>query len=569
MRGESQYANIALGSDLVAQAAISPQIAASPKEQLNIERTRNRLAWGCAMFCLVFIIFALRLGDLTLLGEFIIESKSTPALSSQSRGEITDRGGILLATELATNILAADASQIHISETEPLIEKLSAIIPSLYKERARKLLNSKRRFVVLHHQITPEQHLQIRNLGIPGILFQERMRRVYPNENIAAHILGYVSRDQKGRSGLELSIDKKRVFAQQGEIRSSIDIRLQYQLHRHIAEALVKYKARAAVGIVMDLNNGEVLSMVSLPGFNPNEPGTIPENAWVNRANAAVYELGSLFKIFTIAMALESGEIDSGARFDASEPLAISGFEIDDFYGQKRPLTMEEVLIYSSNIGAAKIALQMGSERQEAFLKRLGLLVPLETELPELVFPIIPKTWDELSTVTISYGHGISVSPLQFLAGANAMVNGGVFYPPSLLLRSGEEAEDIRERVFSEQASLTLRKMMRLVITKGSGRNARTGGYDIIGKTGTAEKPIAGGYDSERLVTSFFGAFPAKLPQYSILILLDEPQAIGGAKLATAAYNAAPLAGNIIKHIAPLLGIVPSVQAGGVLSGGI
>ena len=309
----------------------------------------------------------------------------------------------------------------------------------------------------------------------------------------------------------------------------------------------------------MDVNTGELISMVSLPDFDPNLPSGAIGNAIFNRVTKGVYEMGSTFKLFTAAMALDVGSVDIGGGYDASKPIRIARFTISDYHGKKRWLSVPEILIYSSNIGAAKMALDVGAERQQKYLRNLGLLSPSEIELPEVGRPLKPATWREINTMTISYGHGIAVSPLQLTSGVSTLVNGGIRHPATLLARDIQQPIT-GERVISSTTSLQLRGLMRLVVRNGTGKNAEAEGYMVGGKTGTADKLGSSGYERNKRIASFVAAFPINDPKFVVLVLVDEPNGIEETfNYATGGWVAAPAVGRIIANMGPLLGM-PTVQ---------
>ena len=338
-------------------------------------------------------------------------------------------------------------------------------------------------------------------------------------------------------------------------LRLSLDARFQHVLRQELALGMARFAATAAAGVILDAHNGEVLAMTSLPDFDPNNPGERTGPAQFNQVTLGVYEMGSTFKIFTTAMALDSGVVALGGGYDASEPIPMGRFLIRDYKPKKRWLSVSEIFVYSSNIGAAKMAADVGPERQRAYLERFGLTRPSDIELPEVATPLEPQRWGELSTMTVGYGHGIAVSLLQVASAASAVVNGGVFYPPTLLSRDGIGGA-IGRRVISARTSEQMRLMMRLNVAEGTGKQAEVRGYRIGGKTGSADKPGEGGYRRRALLSSFVAAFPMDAPRYVLAVMFDEPQGTAETfNFATAGWNAAPITGNIIARIGPMVGI--------------
>ncbi|MBT3306606.1 MAG: penicillin-binding protein 2, partial [Alphaproteobacteria bacterium] len=361
--------------------------------------------------------------------------------------------------------------------------------------------------------------------------------------------------DGRGISGLEKYFDG--TLSTGAPIKVALDIRIQEMLHRELSAAMQEFRAIGAAGLVLDANSGEVVSLVSLPDFDANIPGSAGGETAFNRATKGVYEMGSTFKLFTAAMALDSGTVDFNGGYDASEPIKVSRFTIRDFHGKNRWLSVPEIIMYSSNIGAAKMALDVGSKAQRSYLGQFGLLTPASVELPEVGRPLMPARWREINTMTISYGHGIAVSPLQMASGVASLVNGGLYVPPTMLKRDAGEAIESK-RVISQQTSEQVRNLMRLVVSKGTGSKAAVKGYGVGGKTGTADKLSVRGYRKNATISSFVGAFPMTAPRYILLVMVDEPK--GNARTAnysTGGWVAAPAVGHVVQRMAPLLGMAP------------
>jgi cell division protein FtsI (penicillin-binding protein 3) len=341
-------------------------------------------------------------------------------------------------------------------------------------------------------------------------------------------------------------------------LQLSIDIRIQHILHEELSRVATGFHAIGAAGVVLDVRTGEVLAMASLPDFDPNAPGAASADERFNRATLGIYEMGSVFKIFTMAMGLESGTIDLSSGYDTSKPIHIGGFTIRDYHAKSRWLSVPEIFMYSSNIGSAKIAADVGTETQEAFLSRLGMLQPASIELPEVGEPLYPSPWRPINTMTIAYGHGIAVSPLHLASAASAMINGGILRPATLLKRTPETVAT-GERVISDETSDEMRKLMRLVVEKGTGSFADVPGYLVGGKTGTADKARGGGYNEHSRIASFVGAFPINDPRYLVLVMADEPKPNASTHgYATGGWVAAPAVGRVIQRMALLLGMKPA-----------
>jgi cell division protein FtsI (penicillin-binding protein 3) len=482
------------------------------------------------------------------------------------RPDIIDRNGVLLATDVAVASIFADPSKII--DIDEAVELLTATMPDVNAKELRRKLTTAKRFAWIKRQVSPEERDAVYNLGIPGVSYVNERRRVYPQGRLSSHVVGYVDLDTKGIAGIEKYLDDQGALytaslAEPAEHKTqpaqmSIDIRVQAALIDEIGQAITKFKAIAGGGIVMNINTGEVLSLVSLPDFNPNQEKKNFSKDQQNRMTSGVYELGSVVKAVTFAMALDYGTATLESRYDARFPLVLGSARINDFHAQRRVLTLPEVFTNSSNIGTAKMALEVGTERHQEFLRRVGLFQKLQTELPEAAKPLLPRRWSKLATATAAFGHGFAVQPLQGAAVVAGLLNGGHLITPTFLRRNEEEAMAMATTVVQSSTSEVLRYLFRLNATEGSASKADVIGYRVGGKTGTAEKVVAGRYSKEKRLASFIGAFPMENPQYLVLVMLDEPKAIPGTYgFATSGWNAVPTAGKIIERIAPMLGVEP------------
>ena len=535
---------------------------------------RARIALGSGRLRLILVGFALLylaiLVRLFLLAALPPDSQAHGGGNdtvAAARPDILDRNGEILATDIRTASLFAEPRKII--DVDEAVEQLTAALPELNAKEVRTRLSSDKGFIWLKRELTLPQQAAIHRLGLPGVGFLPESRRVYPMNRMGSHVLGHVNIDNQGIAGIEKHLDSDGLGALHAAglagknaalapATLSLDMRVQFALRDELAGALERYKAKAAVGVVLDVRTGEVLAMNSLPDYDPNDPKESLDPDRMNRLTAGVFEMGSTFKSFTVAMALDSGKVKLSDNFDARVPLRFGRHTINDFHGKHRVLSVPEVFIYSSNIGTARMAMVVGVEGQKAFLKRLGLLDRLRTELPESAEPLFPKKWTEINLVTISFGHGLSVSPLQTAVAAAALVNGGFLIPPTLFPRGEAEAKALAKRVLRPETSEAVRSLMRLNVEKGSGKRAEVPGYRVGGKTGTAEKVENGRYSHNKLFTTFIATFPTDDPRYLVLICLDEPKRTlesGGA--ATAAVNAAPTAGRVIARIAPMLSVAP------------
>jgi cell division protein FtsI (penicillin-binding protein 3) len=523
-----------------------------------IEIGRTRLLVAGLVFAIAFSTISVRLADITVLQqghEPRIAQATRPGAASTMRADIVDRNGELLATSLATASLYANPK--HVIDAGEAAGKLVAVLPELSQAELHAKLASNRSFVWIRRHLTPRQQYDVNRLGIPGVYFQRDERRVYPQGPLAAHVVGFTNIDGEGLAGMEKSFDE--VLKGGGRpLALSIDIRVQHVLRQELMATVARFRAIGAAGLVLDVETGEVVAMVSLPDFDPHNPTGLDPQTLFNRVTLGVYEQGSMFKIFTSALALDSGSANMASAFDASKPIKIARFTISDYRGQNRWLSLPEVLIYSSNIGAAKMALQAGTTVQRKYLGAFGMLRPASIELPEVGAPMVPSPWREINTMTIGFGHGIAVSPLQMATGVSAVVNGGVLRPITLLKRvPGERPEGTR--VIAQNTSMEVRKLMRAVVTEGSGKSANVAGYLLGGKTGTAEKiGEHGGYKRKAVLSSFIAAFPINNPRYVVLASIDEPQGIKESYgFATGGWTAAPAVGRIVTRAAPILGVAP------------
>lgn len=521
-----------------------------------VEATRSRLRLALICFALVFTVLAGRLAQLTLFQtapDLVANAETTRQME---RPIITDRNGVVLATQITTTTLGADAAKID--DGGALAAALKEILPKLNAARAARLMNGKARYVTLLQNLTPAQKQAVLALGNPGLKLTAASTRVYPAGEVAGHAVGFTSSDMRGLAGLERYIDG---LMQDGPVGAqfvtSLDVRVQHVIRDELMAAMQKFKTKAAGAILVDVHSGEIISLVSLPDFDANAPLQNGQAAHFNRITYGTYELGSIFKVFTAAMAIDSGLIGEAETFDTSEPLKIGRFEIKDTHPKQTPLSVDDIVIHSSNIGSAQLALRVSDEAHFGFLQKLGFVDRMRLQLPELAMPQVPR-WTQIERVTSSYGHGISVTPLHAVMAGAAMVNGGVLYEPSLQ----KVGLPVGERVIAASTSKQLRRMMRAVVASGTGGQADVPGYQVLGKTGSAEKSMVGGYNKQALVASFLGAFPETAPRYAMLVMLDEPQGLPETHgFFNAGWNAAPTFANIVRRAAPLLGVLPYLNS--------
>lgn len=482
---------------------------------------------------------------------------------AQSRPDLVDRNGRMLASDVRVYWLYADPAQII--DADDAVERLSRVLPPDDMKGLRGKLTKKSRFEWIKRGLTPNEAKAIHNLGVPGLTLIEEPQRFYPARQITAHVLGHTNVDNIGIAGIERYVNKHPELAippkekgERAKIALSLDLRVQHALHEELAGAMFRYRADAASGVVLNVRTGEVLALAGLPGYNPNNREESLIKGRHNRLYADSYELGSVFKSFSVALSLELGNVGLKDEIDVLTPIHMGSYRLEDRHAKKRFLTVEEVFIHSSNTGAARLALEAGGGKLKGFFNLLGLLEPIETELGPTAPALIPDTWRKVNTMTASYGHGISVSPFAFASATASLINGGTLIKPTFLpVKKGAKIKG--ERVVSRKTSDMMRHLFWLNAEKGTGRNADAHEYRIGGKTGTAYKPIAGGYSKE-VITSFVAGFPMDDPRYLVFIVLDEPQPEQDKPGARneAGHNAAPTAGQLIRRIAPMLGIAPS-----------
>jgi cell division protein FtsI (penicillin-binding protein 3) len=487
-----------------------------------------------------------------------------------ARPDILDRNGEVLATDVKAASLFGEPKRLI--DVDEAVELLTAVMPDLdAKEVRERLGNRKRGFAWLKREIGAKQQQEIYRLGLPGIGFLNENKRTYPNGAEVAHLIGLVNVDNQGIAGIEKWLDGNGLAALhaaglatdrlQEPVQLAVDLRVQHAVRDELIAARDKFKAKAVAGVVTDVRTGEILAMVSVPDFDPNNPKEANDPTRINRLTTGVFEMGSTFKALTIAMGLDSGKYNLNSMLDARASLRYGKFNISDYHAQRRVLSLSEVFTYSSNIGTAKVALGMGVEHHKWFLRKMGQLDRLTTELPESAMPLVPKRWGELNTITIAFGHGLSVAPLQATMAVGALMNGGYMIPPTFLKRSEKDAMALAKQVIKPETSAMMRYLMRLNAEKGSARKVDVPGYYVGGKTGTAEKVVNGRYSKTKLLTTFMAVLPADKPRYLLTILLDEPQPLPETHgYATSGWNAAPTTGKIIARIAPMLGLEPRLD---------
>ncbi|MDZ7628212.1 MAG: penicillin-binding protein 2 [Parvularculaceae bacterium] len=526
------------------------RITATGRRGRAADIARRRILMCSVVFAAIFGLMGLRLFSVALGSGDIRVARVTAAGDDANRREIVDRHGVLLAANLPLRALEIAGNEAW--DAGETAVKIAAIVPGVDAADLEGKIADKR-YVEIREKLTPEQERAVFELGLPGVRFTPRIERFYPQGATAAHVIGHLEPGKGGVMGLEKVLNGR---DGDGPLAASIDIRAQEIVEQELAAAMKKFHAKAAMGAVMDVETGEILALASLPDFDPNRPGAAKPDWRRNRTVYDRYELGSALKLLTAAAALDAGTATESSTYDARGAYKVADKTIRDFHGENRVLTFSEVIQHSSNIGAARMAKDLGTENLKMALKRTGLLDALPIELAERREPEPPWQWGPVETATISYGHGLSITPLHLLAATASIVNGGDWRAPTFLK---QDALVEGRQVFKPETSETMRRIMREVITSGTASLAETPGYFSIGKTATAEKSSRGGYDPNARIATFVGAFPGFAPRYAVIVTLDEPQAVEGTfGYATAGWNAAPAYAAIVLRLAPALGLMPS-----------
>jgi cell division protein FtsI (penicillin-binding protein 3) len=537
---------------------------ATPREQA-LDVARSRLVIIALVFSVAWIVLSGRLSYLTLRGdgqppEAQVAHASQPSDGVSERADITDRNGTVMATSLPTVSACIDAKAV--SNPAEVVKQLVTALPDLNPQKLDDDLRNGKHCAMVKRHLTPRQYYEVNKLGIAGLEFRPDEHRIYPSGSLAAHVVGYTDVDDNGIAGIEKSMDT-RLNEDPKPVALSIDLRVQSIMRQNLSDAVAEFHAEAAAGLVMDISTGEILSMVSLPDFDPDHPGTATDDQRFNRDTLGVYEMGSTFKIFNTALALDSGTVHLTDTFDTAHALEIGGHKIRDFEKESRSLNVAEVFTHSSNIGSARMAQRFGGTRQRAFFQRLGLAEKSTIELPEVSAPLIPsaRDWSEATTLTAAFGHGVAVTAVQLAGAVASIVNDGHIVHPTLL-KVAKAPETSEDPVVSPHTSALIRGLMRLVVTRGTAKKADVDGYLIGGKTGTADKLGANHHYAENArISSFIGVFPANAPRYLVFALLDDPK--GNAKtygFATGGWVAAPVVHQVVAQMAPLLNMAPMAK---------
>lgn len=547
------------------------------RDKSRLQSEGRLLVLGLA-FVAAFAVVGVRMGGLATSAPQEPRLSELGAHITSARADIVDRNGEVLATNLVTQALYAHPQDMV--DIPHAISELVRIFPDLDREWLQGQLVGTRKFVWIRKTLSPEQIQQVHDIGDPGLLFASRDMRLYPNGQLAAHVLGGASFGDEGVraaevigvAGVEKAYDERLRNPTQltQPLELSLDLTVQAATREVLAGGVKLFNAKGGSAIIMDVHTGEVVSMVSLPDFDPNDrppvltTGDQGDSPLFNRAVQGVYELGSVYKILTVAQALELGLVTPSTMIDTKGPMVYGRFRIRDFHNYGPQLSTTMVIVESSNIGSAHMGLMIGGTRQREFLDSLGFLKATPVELYEAASarPLLPAKWGELATMTISYGHGLSTSPLHLAAGYSSLINGGTAVQPTLIKQDGRY---IGQRIVSEKTSQQVRDMMRAVVQEGTASFAKIPGYDVGGKTGSADKPKpSGGYYKDKVVATFAAAFPIADPQYVVVLTLDEAvETTGNTPRRTAGWTAVPVTAELIRRVAPLLGVRPEVEMAG------
>ncbi|WP_308916730.1 penicillin-binding protein 2 [Jannaschia sp. LMIT008] len=554
-----------------------PSVDAAPRRSARLDadavrvRAERRLRVTAGCFLVGFLTIGLKMASIAAVGPDEGGAFGTGPGIAGYRADITDRAGRVLATNVHATALYAQVDDMVDPAAAAL--GLARIFPDLDAATWERRFTDGRRFLWIKPTISPEQRQAVHDLGEPGLLFARRQMRVYPGGALAAHVLGgarYGEQDVRaaeivGIAGVEGAFDSTLAATGPGAapLRLSLDLGVQAAVERVLASGMDLMGAKGATAILMDVDTGEIVSLASLPDFDPNArpapatEGDPADSPLFNRAVQGLYELGSTFKIFTAAQSVDLGLTNPSTMIDTKGPMRQGRHTIRDFRNYGPRLSVTDVIVKSSNVGTARMALDIGASRQQDFLRGLGFFDPLPVELLEArrAKPLVPSRWPDITTMTVSYGHGLSASPLHLAAGYASILNGGLRVAPTLVADGGGPGE----RVLSERASRAARDMLRQVVTRGTASLAQIDGYALGGKTGTADKPKhTGGYWDDRVIATFAGAFPAEEPEYVIVVTLDEPEIdAAGERRRTAGWTAVPVAAEIVRRVAPLMGLRP------------
>ncbi len=534
--------------------------SASDRTEASLHTFRNRMRFTITVISLLFLVLAGRIIELNIYGIDEISNNSSYSRKPEfvlKRGDIVDRNGELLATNISTASLFINAKEI----IEPNIsaKKLHDVLPEISLPELETKFSSGKTFIWIKRHISPDEQQKVHNLGLPGLYFARDERRIYPQSNLFSHTIGFVDLDGNGISGLEKQFDDQLLTAskENNTLQTTLDIRVQTIVREELEKAIELNQAIGGSSIILNVNTGEVLSMVSLPDFDPHHIQKSTDRQRFNQTTLGVYEMGSTMKLTTVATAIDTNSTKIQSAFDVSSPLHFGKHVINDYSTKNSALTVPEILMYSSNRGTAQIIELVGKKTQREYIKNLGMFSKVKIELPEISSPLYPseKNWSLISMITISYGYGLSITPLHVVKAVSAMVNGGMLHEPTIIKK---DSYNKGTRVFSEKTSEYMRKMLRLIVEHGGGKRANVRGFFPGGKTGTSEVLVNGRYSKRSNLGSFVGAFPIHNPQYAVLVLIDQAKPNEfNSWLTVGGMVAAPVAGSIIKRAGPILGVLP------------
>ena len=516
----------------------------------GIKTAKRRTLFAISVFVFLFAVIIVRLAHIMIINGKDQATQNYLPPTIISRADIVDRNGVVIATSLPTVSLFAYPHEIL--DINEAVDKIASVFNEINKEELKKKIESSKKFLWIKRNLSPLQEQAVLNLGIPGLHFLKTERRVYPDKNLLSHVIGGTDVDNIGIAGIEKVFDDT-LRESTNPLALSMDVKIQYAVHDELQKSIDEFHAIGGAAVVMNIATGEIISLVSLPDFDPNKKSDPKDKTRFNMVTSSAIEPGSSAKIFNTAMALETGKITPFTQFDARFPLKIGRFTIHDFKGKATFLSVEEILKYSSNIGSGRIAMAVGANQQKAFFKKIGMLDSVSCELIETQRPLFPHQWSEASAITIAFGHGIAVSPLHLITIFSGIMNDGILNDPTLLKH---ENRTPGKQIVSQKTSKLLKALIRLNVTEGTNKFAEVKGYCVGGKSGTAEKQKGGRYLKHSNYCGFIGAFPMTSPKYAVYVVLDEPKA--SAKTygyATAGWNAAPTAGRIIKRIGPMLNV--------------
>lgn len=542
------------------------------------QRAERRLLLLALTFLIGFGAVGGRMAVLAVSEPTAPQTANSSARIAQQRADILDRNGAILATNLLTASLYAQPH--HMVDPDAAVAGLMGIFPDLDRAQLLRQFTGARKFVWLRRSLSPEQQQAVHDLGEPGLQFGPRELRLYPNGRIAAHILGGYRFGQEGvraaevigTAGVELTYDAylRNPANEDKPLQLSLDLSVQAAVEGVLAGGMKLMSAKGAAAVLMEVDTGQIIAMVSLPDFDPNQrprppvSGDPADSPIFNRAAQGVYEMGSTFKVFTAAMGMEFGLFNPNTMIETKGPMKWGRFTIRDFHNYGPKLSLTDVIVKSSNIGTAHVAIEVGIPRQQEFLGKLGLLTASPVELPAArrTKPLLPKRWTELSSITISYGHGLAATPLHLATAYATIANGGLKVTPSLVKSDALPSE--ADRIISRETSLNILSMLRQVVLRGTASLGVVPGYEVGGKTGTADKPShTGGYYDDKVIATFASVFPISDPKYVLVVTLDEPNIHAlGEDRRTAGWTAVPVAAEIIRRIAPLMNLRPNRTMG-------